>query len=53
MTGGMWMDEELMNERCFGCLGASFGDCKICFERDKEKEKRERERHERDEEWED
>lgn len=36
MTGGTWMDEELMNERCFGCLGASFGDCKICFERDEE-----------------
>lgn len=35
------MDEDYYrNSKCFNCLGASFGDCKICFERDAEKEKR-------------
>lgn len=33
------MDEELRNERCYGCLGASFGDCQICMKREAEKEK--------------
>lgn len=43
MTGGIWMDEELRNERCYGCLGASFGDCKICNTLDEERQRTKRE----------
>lgn len=36
------MDEELRNERCYGCLGASIGDCKICITLDEERQRTKR-----------
>lgn len=42
------MDEEYYrNSKCFNCLGASFGDCKICFDRDAEKEKHDSQKREK------